>query len=221
MERSRGHRARVARERIPRPRQQARRIYLQGSLPAERPRQTHELAPHVSSGVQIYLGPATSAAAVDELAGNLKISHVQSRVGERCCGSTAYRERGERRASVEVDHAEQLLSRGSGSLSLCKGAVDASNASSNLVKRVYISRAGEFPPRFQRGASRGASASCTLSVRTTPHTPTICLRPLLHLQHRRSRRHHRRQGGAMGQWCRHRCVVLETSTEDSSTKALV
>ena len=54
----------------------------------------------VSSGVQTYLGPATSTAAVDELAalGNLKISHVQSRVGERCCGATAaaYRKRGER-----------------------------------------------------------------------------------------------------------------------------
>ena len=80
---------------------------MQGSLPAERPRQTHELALHVSSGVQTYLGPATSAAAVDD-AGNLKISHVQSRVGERCCGATAYRERGERRASAEVEPAEQL-----------------------------------------------------------------------------------------------------------------
>ena len=35
----------------------------------ERPRQTHELAPHVSSGVKTCLGPATSAAAVDELQG--------------------------------------------------------------------------------------------------------------------------------------------------------
>ena len=63
-------------------------------------RETTAYGTAVSSGVQTYLGPATSTAAVDELAalGNLKISHVQSRVGERCCGATAaaYRKRGER-----------------------------------------------------------------------------------------------------------------------------
>ena len=68
-----------------------------------------------------------------------------------------------------------------------------------------------------------ASASRTLSVRTTLHaddlrTPSS---PSPADQHgRRPRRHHRRQGGAMGQWRRYRCVVLET-TEDSFTKDLV
>ena len=56
------------------------------------------MAKQCPQGCKHTLGqPPASAAAVDELAalGNLMISHVQSRVGERCCGATAtaYRKR--------------------------------------------------------------------------------------------------------------------------------
>ena len=98
--------------------------------------------------------------AVDELQ-CLKTSHVQPRVGERCCGATAYRERGERRASAEVDPARRKAAQprlGQGPLEACRCAKGGVDGPKGGVDQPFVKLYLREGPSLLQNASRSGGA---------------------------------------------------------------
>ena len=98
--------------------------------------------------------------AVDELQ-CLKTSHVQPRVGERCCGATAYRERGERRASAEVDPARRKAAQprlGQGPLEACRCAKGGVDGPKGGVDEPFVKLYLREGPSLLQNASRSGGA---------------------------------------------------------------